>query len=194
MKSIAIHLPFLSRYFCKSMPSRWQKVVYTPRICITIRLPFVSGYFCRSIGVRARWNTPNIWRLVIWIHKSWKPFGFGRSQRHLSCLADATLGVKKGGKEGGQRRDVKKGGKERGKGRGGEGVEEGGRKGKKVGCFLVFVQFYSRWWVHLEIKLSRSLDQHLYPQGSRVRAKTCRPRAFCWICLSALPFIDESHL
>ena len=49
LKSIAIHLPFLSRYFCKSMPSPWQKVVYTPSICITIHLPLVSRYFCRSI-------------------------------------------------------------------------------------------------------------------------------------------------
>ena len=43
------------------MPSSWQKVVYTPPICITIRLPFVSRYFCRSIRVRGRWNTPNYW-------------------------------------------------------------------------------------------------------------------------------------
>ena len=57
-ESIAIHIPFLSRYFCKSMPSSWQKVVYTPPICITIRLPFVSRCFCRSIRVRVRWNTP----------------------------------------------------------------------------------------------------------------------------------------
>ena len=28
----------------------WQKVVYTPPICIAIRLPFVSRYFCRSLG------------------------------------------------------------------------------------------------------------------------------------------------
>ena len=46
-------------YFCKSMPSLWQKVVYTPPICITIRLPFVSRYFCGSIRVRGRWATPN---------------------------------------------------------------------------------------------------------------------------------------
>ena len=52
LKSIAMHLPFLSQYFCKSMPSFWQKAVYTPPICITIRLPFVSRYFCRSIRVR----------------------------------------------------------------------------------------------------------------------------------------------
>ena len=58
LKSIAIHLPFLSRYFCKSMPSSWQKVAYTPPICITIRLPFVSRYFCGSIRVRGRWDTP----------------------------------------------------------------------------------------------------------------------------------------
>ena len=57
LKSIAIHLPFLSRYFCKSMPSVWQKVAYTP-ICIAIRLPFVSQYFFRSIRVRGHWNTP----------------------------------------------------------------------------------------------------------------------------------------
>ena len=58
LKSIAMHLPFLSRYFCKSMPSSWQKVVYTPPICITIRLPFVPRYFCSSIRVRGRWDTP----------------------------------------------------------------------------------------------------------------------------------------
>ena len=57
LENIAIHLPFLSQYFCKSMPSSWQKAVYTPPICITIRLPFVSRYFCRSIRVRDRWNT-----------------------------------------------------------------------------------------------------------------------------------------
>ena len=70
-ESPAIHLPFLSRYFCKCLPSSWQKVVYTPPICIAIRLPFVSGYFCRSIRVRGRWNTPKRsrncfgWRLRI---------------------------------------------------------------------------------------------------------------------------------
>ena len=57
-KSIAIHLPFLSRYFCKCAPSAWQKIVYTPPICITICLPFVSRYICRSIRVRGRWDTP----------------------------------------------------------------------------------------------------------------------------------------
>ena len=56
LKSIAIHLPFLSRYFCKSMPSSWQKVVYTPPICITIRLPCVSRCFCGIIRVRGLWN------------------------------------------------------------------------------------------------------------------------------------------
>ena len=35
------------------------EVVYTPPICITIRLPFVSRYFCRSIKVRGRWHAPN---------------------------------------------------------------------------------------------------------------------------------------
>ena len=58
LKSVAIRLPFLSRYFCKSMPSSCQKVVYTPPICIAIRFPFVSRYFCRSIRVRGRWDTP----------------------------------------------------------------------------------------------------------------------------------------
>ena len=56
-ESIAMHLPFLSRYFCKSMPSSWQKVVYTPPIGITIRLPFVSRYFRRSIRLRGCWNS-----------------------------------------------------------------------------------------------------------------------------------------
>ena len=51
--------PISMAYFCKSMPSSWQKVVYTPPICITIRLPFVSRYCCRSIRVRGRWDTPN---------------------------------------------------------------------------------------------------------------------------------------
>ena len=50
--------PISMVYFCKSMPSVWQKVVYTPPICITIRLPFVSRYFCGSIRVRGRWDTP----------------------------------------------------------------------------------------------------------------------------------------
>ena len=59
-KRIATHIPFISRCFCKSMPSPWQKVVYPPPICVTIRLPFVSRYFCRSIRVRGRWNTPNL--------------------------------------------------------------------------------------------------------------------------------------
>ena len=48
--------PISMAYFCKSMPSLWQKVVYTPPICITIRLPFVSRYFCGSIRVRGRWG------------------------------------------------------------------------------------------------------------------------------------------
>ena len=60
LKSIAIRLPFLSRYFCKSMPSFWQRVVYTPPIRITIRLPFVSRYFFKSIRVRGRWDTPKL--------------------------------------------------------------------------------------------------------------------------------------
>ena len=50
--------PISMAYFCKCMPSLWQKVVYTPPICITIRLPFVSRYFCGSIRVRGRWDTP----------------------------------------------------------------------------------------------------------------------------------------
>ena len=58
LKSIAIHLPFLWHTSAKVCPSSWQKVVYTPPICITIRLPFVSRYFCGSIRVRGRWNTP----------------------------------------------------------------------------------------------------------------------------------------
>ena len=51
--------PISMAYFCKSMPSSWHKMVYTPPICIAIRLPFVSWYFCRSIGVRGRWDTAN---------------------------------------------------------------------------------------------------------------------------------------
>ena len=58
LKSIGIHLPFLSRYFGKNMPPSWQKVVYTPPICIAIRLPFLSQDFCGSIRVRGRGNTP----------------------------------------------------------------------------------------------------------------------------------------
>ena len=44
LKGIAVHPPFVSLCFCKSMPSSWQKVVYMPPICIAIRLPFVSRY------------------------------------------------------------------------------------------------------------------------------------------------------
>ena len=62
LKSIAIHLPFLSRYLGKSMPSSWQKAVYTPPLCITIHLRFVSRYSCRSTRVRGRWDTPKIIR------------------------------------------------------------------------------------------------------------------------------------
>ena len=65
LKSMAIHLPFLLRYFCKSMPSSWQKASYTAPICITIRLPFVSRYFFRSIGVKGRWDTPPFNELVL---------------------------------------------------------------------------------------------------------------------------------
>ena len=57
LKSIAIHLPFLSRQSCKSMHS-WQKVVYMTPICITIRLAFVSRYFGPSIGARGVGTPP----------------------------------------------------------------------------------------------------------------------------------------
>ena len=62
-KSIAIHLPFLSRYFCKSIALLLAQnivYIYIPPLCITIRLPVVSQYFCRSIRVRGRWHTPNV--------------------------------------------------------------------------------------------------------------------------------------
>ena len=49
LKSIAIRLPFLSRCFCESMPSFWQREVYTPPICITMRLPFVSRHFFAEV-------------------------------------------------------------------------------------------------------------------------------------------------
>ena len=42
--------PISMAYFCKSMPPSWQRVAYTPPICITIRLPFVSRYFCKVLG------------------------------------------------------------------------------------------------------------------------------------------------
>ena len=66
------------------MPSSWQRVVYTPPICITIRLPFVSQYFSRSIRVRGRWDTPNkLWHIISYHvrHSSPGPSGkcrFGR--------------------------------------------------------------------------------------------------------------------
>ena len=59
LTSIAIYLLVLSRYLCRSMPSSWQKVVYTPPTCNTIGFLFVSRHLCRSIRVRSRWNTPN---------------------------------------------------------------------------------------------------------------------------------------
>ena len=37
LTGIAIHLSLLRRYFCKSMPSSWWKVVFTLPICITTR-------------------------------------------------------------------------------------------------------------------------------------------------------------
>ena len=63
--------PISMAYFCKSMPSSWQKVVYTPPICIAIRLPFVSRYFCRSIRVRGRWDTPNCRRSPSRLKSAW---------------------------------------------------------------------------------------------------------------------------
>ena len=66
-KSIAIHLPFLSRCFCKSMPSSWQKLVHAPPDCITMQPLFVSQCCCRSIRVRGRWNTPTYAKVrVLW--------------------------------------------------------------------------------------------------------------------------------
>ena len=77
------------------MPSSWQKVVYTPPICIKIRLPFVSRCFCKSIRVRGRWNTPQktvFWQFfsctsVIWGVKSVTPngvvLGEGAHRRHF---------------------------------------------------------------------------------------------------------------
>ena len=56
LKSIANHLPFLSRPFTKVCPLG----VYTPAICIALRLPFLSQYFFRSIRVRGRWNTQTL--------------------------------------------------------------------------------------------------------------------------------------
>ena len=49
-KSIAMHLPFLSRYFCKSMPSSWQKVAYTPPTCITVRFHLYRDTFAEVLG------------------------------------------------------------------------------------------------------------------------------------------------
>ena len=34
LKSSAIHLPLLSRYVCKSMPSSWLEVAFTPPVCM----------------------------------------------------------------------------------------------------------------------------------------------------------------
>ena len=40
------------------MPRSWQKVVYTPPVCITMHLPSVPRCFCGSIRFRGRSNTP----------------------------------------------------------------------------------------------------------------------------------------
>ena len=50
LKSIAIRLPFLSRYLCKSMASSWQKVVHTPPICIKIRPQLYRDTFAEVSG------------------------------------------------------------------------------------------------------------------------------------------------
>ena len=42
--------PISMAYFCKSMPSSWQKVVYTPPICITIRLHLYRDTFSEVLG------------------------------------------------------------------------------------------------------------------------------------------------
>ena len=59
-KASRYNLPFLSRYFCKSMPSSWQKVVYTHH-------QFVSRYashlyrdtFAEVLGSRVVGTPPN---------------------------------------------------------------------------------------------------------------------------------------
>ena len=63
LKSVAIHLPFLSQYFCKSIPFSWQKVVHTQPIVaesspycdtqpirVTICLPFALRYFANQLS------------------------------------------------------------------------------------------------------------------------------------------------
>ena len=78
--------PISMAYFCKSMPSLWQKVVYTPPICITIRLPFVSRYFCGSIRVRGRWDTPNFCPILTSAELT-----ISKHKHHLRCTRIVTF-------------------------------------------------------------------------------------------------------
>ena len=62
-----MHLPFLSRYFYRIMPSSWLEVTCTsPPSNITMLLLFLSRYLCRSIRVRGLWDTPIFSTEGIW--------------------------------------------------------------------------------------------------------------------------------
>ena len=52
--------------------TRKGRTGYIPPICITILLPFVSRYFCRSIRVRGRWDTPNKFLGTSFVPSSWR--------------------------------------------------------------------------------------------------------------------------
>ena len=66
LKSIAIHLPFLSRLLMQSMPSFWQKVLCTPHNLYHDTPPIcIADTFCRSIRVGGRWSTPKIPQITL---------------------------------------------------------------------------------------------------------------------------------
>ena len=97
---------FYGIYFCKCMPSLWQKVVYTPPICITIRLPFVSRYFCGSIRVRGRWNTPKKSRNSVRLRQRFSPLPHKIAQcfrpQDTRCPCDSkSHAAAKGGRQSG---------------------------------------------------------------------------------------------
>ena len=94
LKSTAIHLPFLSRRFCKSMPPSWLKVVYTPPKCITMRLPFVSRCFCKRIRIRGRWPMRAPQKNEIYFRNWGRPIASNKGQILIWHLTKSTIAAK----------------------------------------------------------------------------------------------------
>ena len=59
--------------------------------CIAVRLPFVSRYFCRSIRVRGCWNTPNYYSIESLDDSTRSPASCGNIISAVLCSANGGL-------------------------------------------------------------------------------------------------------